>query len=502
MVPYFSGVTSSGCQTPWPWGTAIPSGFLDRDMVATRKPVKEFSRGNFGLSGSGPVFIARWMQDYDCEVDMSSGVWYRYPTSQTWSSSTLKPYEHLRIGDWEIPAVWKWPENTRNGVLGNMRYNGYQFDYYGYVRRVNNQDRLEVYIGEQLRYVSDGSWFTHNWTTATALNSADFQDDSKTYIRYLFDSGRLPNGASYAYSTIKGVKVKTCTPVGDAHYGTRGERLYFNAKTFGLPVYYRAKDGIDQTYFAQAYYKMVDNIPALKSNTIANIVELRDGMVSALQGVNLGFSSKNNNLELLFSAQQLARGSEITSRQRSNISFVLAAGNLASELWLSYRYSYNTTVSDLTEATNYAMRLVDYMSFGCDRVNGRVQHNGIVYSCSAKVGHEYLFPKGLTNRMRNLGINLSAANVWDMIPYSFVVDWFVDISSVLTAFDQWISSQGIPISDIWYSAVSSYDDGSYCYLRVPGERPVLPNNSIVELEVSKNPVTWCKRIADTICFIM
>jgi len=39
------------------------------------------------------------------------------------------------------------------------------------------------------------------------------------------------------------------------------------------------------------------------------------------------------------------------------------------------------------------------------------------------------------NALESLGLNPSAANLWDLIPFSFVVDWFLPIGSVLSRLD-------------------------------------------------------------------
>lgn len=41
----------------------------------------------------------------------------------------------------------------------------------------------------------------------------------------------------------------------------------------------------------------------------------------------------------------------------------------------------------------------------------------------------------LTERLRKIGIFPSLTNLWDLVPYSFVLDWFVDVGSVLERID-------------------------------------------------------------------
>lgn len=58
----------------------------------------------------------------------------------------------------------------------------------------------------------------------------------------------------------------------------------------------------------------------------------------------------------------------------------------------------------------------------------------------------------LTERLRKIGVFPSLTNLWDLVPYSFVLDWFVDVGSVLERID---TRHQLLNLDIKYCIVSS-----------------------------------------------
>jgi hypothetical protein len=55
-----------------------------------------------------------------------------------------------------------------------------------------------------------------------------------------------------------------------------------------------------------------------------------------------------------------------------------------------------------------------------------------------------------------------------MVPYSFVVDWFIKLGDILQWFENWQYSLDFNPKDIWYIYRSSYDD-QFVYYRVRGK---------------------------------
>jgi hypothetical protein len=91
--------------------------------------------------------------------------------------------------------------------------------------------------------------------------------------------------------------------------------------------------------------------------------------------------------------------------------------------WLQYRYVYSTTLSDIEEAGRF---LSKKDTLTCRA--GSVTDTGEMH---VKV---LLRPPGDDNQvdiLNKYGLAPDLYNLWDMVPYSFVVDWFVGIGDLL-----------------------------------------------------------------------
>lgn len=84
-----------------------------------------------------------------------------------------------------------------------------------------------------------------------------------------------------------------------------------------------------------------------------------------------------------------------------------------------------------------------------------------IYGVATPIAHEEHYKclydaldKGLDNAIRQLynwDLALSLDNVWDLIPYSFVVDWFVPLGDYLSQIDASVYYSTLPIIDVIYS---------------------------------------------------
>lgn len=110
-----------------------------------------------------------------------------------------------------------------------------------------------------------------------------------------------------------------------------------------------------------------------------------------------------------------------------------------SNLYLWYKYSFAPNVSDLNEIWQNVDRLFADMK-------KEKKSYGTVVATSTYLNRSYstcysAYVVGSLNcrtelqtvaqRFSALGLGLNSQNVWDLIPFSFVVDWFVPISDIL-----------------------------------------------------------------------
>lgn len=155
-----------------------------------------------------------------------------------------------------------------------------------------------------------------------------------------------------------------------------------------------------------AYYDALTNLPTLNDNSISNILELV-GFIKSIV-----------------------------------VDHKIAMPKRLQDAWLQYRYVYNTTKMDVKEAINFYKRHSDLGSLRrniTSRGTSRTTIQGVDVTCRCKLE---ISPKNLGyldeiwRALYQYGLQPNFYVVWDMIPYSFIVDWFIpvgDMASVLDA---------------------------------------------------------------------
>lgn len=111
-----------------------------------------------------------------------------------------------------------------------------------------------------------------------------------------------------------------------------------------------------------------------------------------------------------------------------------------SELWLWYRYSYCTTRSDLRTLNGELPGVVNRL----ENMTTTLMKSYGVASCDTGVirckVHAYdkakTWNEQVARALYSLGLAPTLTNLWDMIPFSFVVDWFLPIGEVLSSVEK------------------------------------------------------------------
>jgi hypothetical protein len=150
--------------------------------------------------------------------------------------------------------------------------------------------------------------------------------------------------------------------------------------------------------------------------------------------------------------------------------------------WLSYRYQFTTTKLDAEEAIQFVHRHMDLgdldkgiTSYGA----AFTTYNGIDVSCRCLVQvtpRELGYLDKIWRGLYTYGLQPNFYVIWDMIPYSFIVDWFIPIGDMASVLDakRMYSGDYYDFKRICYSL--SYDhiiDNKryHCYTRWPGSMP-------------------------------
>lgn len=113
--------------------------------------------------------------------------------------------------------------------------------------------------------------------------------------------------------------------------------------------------------------------------------------------------------------------------------------NDASSAWLQYRYAYSTTKSDVEQ---FARQTLNNYLGNLDgsrvlRGSGKIS-NGVMHVKMRL--HDNTQPNldSILIKLDRYGLFPGLYNIWDMIPFSFIADWFSNLGDVLQDIDQQI----------------------------------------------------------------
>lgn len=173
-----------------------------------------------------------------------------------------------------------------------------------------------------------------------------------------------------------------------------------------------------------------------------------------------------------------------------------------SDAWLAYRYSYGTTKADLEEAADLLQRSADLLFTDRIRCNGTVRReinaNDVVTArCSISLEASSL--SNFKSTVERYGAQLDAYALWDLVPYSFIVDWFLDIGGLLEYARKQKFARRVSPTDCWCSIERRWINEFGCpevyYHRWRGQPPVSASSY-----VSHDPsgVTIVKRALDVL----
>jgi hypothetical protein len=149
----------------------------------------------------------------------------------------------------------------------------------------------------------------------------------------------------------------------------------------------------------------------------------------------------------------------------------------ASEVWLKYRYVFSTTKMDVEDVRDLYYRIEELKDqLTPIKIRGTYRHSdNTLFRFKASMNPDQEFLEKLGSIPGYLG-EASWTDVWDLIPWSFMIDWFAHVSDLLEYAERWGSAVEVeyPLSDIWYSVETS-TEGQLVYFRIPGDpnRPMM-----------------------------
>jgi hypothetical protein len=245
---------------------------------------------------------------------------------------------------------------------------------------------------------------------------------------------------AYSNAIIADSKWPTYTVYTGSSYSNAGRNLFVQAQLPSAPLSSLLildeetllfEGGISMKPYAavklkalrqDAYLDALDHVPQLNENLIANVLEV----VTFLKA-------------LIFEHR-------------------IEIPNSLQSLWLSYRYAYTTTKLDMQEAINFVYRHVDkeFLERGFACYGTTIQEiDGVPITCRCHISvkqKELEYVDTIFSALYRYGLSPSFYVIWDMIPYSFIVDWFIPVGDILSGYDKThMYDRDYNITDVWYS---------------------------------------------------
>lgn len=218
--------------------------------------------------------------------------------------------------------------------------------------------------------------------------------------------------------------------------------------------------------FACAFTEAAKRLPFAATNSLANFVELAAAIVSISRGFrNLGLTAKRA------SAWTQKTGVRLGISDFKNPAGI-KLDKSPKQWWLAYRYSYMTTKADAEEYTSLLKRLSQLPRQQHVKIGGTFRREDMYFRATAEFVVEDVLPGNVREMLGTFNAELSARNAWDLLPYTFVVDWFLHIGDMLERYDLFNTVQRITPSKLWFSYHSSYPNvegiPQDVYMRIEG----------------------------------
>lgn len=129
----------------------------------------------------------------------------------------------------------------------------------------------------------------------------------------------------------------------------------------------------------------------------------------------------------------------------------------ASDAYLGWIYGVETTKRDIADLSANFITSLNQMMFNPYRLRvGRARRTSVVgnlriienYTVRARTPHGF---RGLLNDLQSLDFWPELENLWDLVPYSFVVDWLLPVGDVLKTWDMEFLLSNLEVHSCVYS---------------------------------------------------
>lgn len=137
-------------------------------------------------------------------------------------------------------------------------------------------------------------------------------------------------------------------------------------------------------------------------------------------------------------------------------------GDAASKLWLEYHFGWAPSIADMYSAMAVISQPLPYGKESAAAKAHRVWLTGNAYDrfnnrsvVRHKVGADVLLVNPNLFLLNQLGILNPAAIAWELLPFSFMVDWIFGVQNFLSSFSDWA---GLELRNPYHSHFCRYSD--------------------------------------------
>lgn len=229
---------------------------------------------------------------------------------------------------------------------------------------------------------------------------------------------------------------------------------------------------------------------------------LSDMYFEKLSDLRLTTNTLTNIAEVVGLAKDLRHPLKLLDDLRTAIRRRQLEGKDVKDLWLKYRYVYSTTKMDAKEvATKH--KVIARENSGTFRCSGHSKLGKLQLKMDYRPT-ENIFERSaleLLSFPKQIGVDPSLYNLWDAVPFSFVVDWFAPIGDNLERMSQmsWAASMPYDVTNVLASStITGYQYGNRTY-DIYRRFPYYPDYSFEFEGKDKASIhTWMKRGVDIV----
>lgn len=379
-------------------------------------------------------------------IDQSKGLWHENNVQHTKVTGDIK-YHPILLGALRAPSSsypdqMTFPTYTSAGSPTTLTVRRGLVSHHRTSRYIISSTGVDVYAWER-NPVDSNLWNRYEIIThvsgATNVNVFYFYEMlgyerpsvSGVYIRYRRTSYVSP--IPYLETPFDFTRKQSFEAVAGLFSGLEVQSIN---ETSTLCSWYRARKVTSDYVFSPSL--IAEHVDAIAAQMVPEEFPIPDVHYGdlAMKASEKSISNKANMLEFL---KDLRHPTKLIPKLR-NLRSIKGIANT----YLGVEYGVMPTISDLKSIVNAFKRLGPYIdSNGFDTysagsfaslVKGETFFS-LEQHIKLAIGDEDSGLSSLLSRLESMGTLPTLENIWDLVPYSFIIDWFVDVGELLERVD-------------------------------------------------------------------